>query len=387
MEILRPATDFFINNGNADEKLRTYYYLGRIYQNQGNYEAALATYIRGKELLPQITDSLLMGNLLIAESAILSKLPNYQQMLDNNIQAAELYKGTPRRDYEAGAWATALNLCVYTRNQIRGDSIYQIVIPLAENHPELLSMLTPYTLSYQITYGKKEIIQKAVEDAQKLEKINEWTVKDIALGYHTLGNDILAKQWFDSIPTKGAVSKQPLYLSLKSDILEGIGDYKGALQTHRQLLEMVEKDYEATSKHDIFFSRERYETEIENLNAIRSRERIIWGAIVLGLFILFVAISMFRRYRTTEKENRKQEREIIHLKEINDQDKESFERERQSQAESMKKLKRQVTEMEEQTAQLNALLNQKQALAPEVEKAIRDRMQLLNGMLATHTVS
>lgn len=383
-EIIRPATDFFIKNGNADEKLRTYYYLGRIYKNQGNYESALATFIRGKELLPHITDSLLMGNLLIAESAILSKLPNYEQMLVNNIQAAELYKGTDRRDYEVGAWATALTLCVSTNNKNRADSIYGVLTPLIKSHPELSYRVTPNMLSYLVAYGSQEMIKKAVEDAQNLDIIDDWTVKDIALGYHTLGDNIKANQWIDSIPNDGEVINQPVYFLLKTDILEGIGDYKGALQAHRQLLEMVEKNYEATSKHDIFFSRERYETEIENLNAIRNRERIIGGAIVLGLVILFIAVSIFRRYRSTKKENRKQEREIIHLKEINDQDKESFERERQIQTESMEKLKRQIIEMEEQTTQLNALLNQKHALAPEVEKAVRDRMQLLNGMLATH---
>lgn len=383
-EILRPAIDFFIKKGNPDEKLRTYYYLGRIYQNQGNYEAALGTFIRGKELQPYITDSLVLGYLLVAESAILSKLPKYDQMLTNQIQAAELFRGTDRKDYEILSWAKALNLCVYIHNQTKGDSVYQILSDALKLNPDMSGRITPYILSYLITFGSPEMIKQAVEEAQNLDNINDWTLKDIALGYNTLGDNVKAKQWLDSIPMNGEVINQPLYYLLKTDILEGLGNYKEALQAHRQLLEMVEKDYEATSKHDIYFSQERYETEIENLNAIRKRERIIWGAIVLGLMLLFVAISIFRRYRTTKKENQEQEKEIKHLRVKSDHDKEQFEKERQIQAESMAKMKRQIAEMEEQTAQLNELLNQKQALAPEVAKAIRDRLQLLNGMLATH---
>ncbi len=34
-DVLQPAIDFYLRNGNSNEKLRTYYYQGRIYQNRG----------------------------------------------------------------------------------------------------------------------------------------------------------------------------------------------------------------------------------------------------------------------------------------------------------------------------------------------------------------
>lgn len=41
-EVLQPAIDYFENNGgSATDKMRTYYYQGRIYQNQGNDALAM----------------------------------------------------------------------------------------------------------------------------------------------------------------------------------------------------------------------------------------------------------------------------------------------------------------------------------------------------------
>lgn len=499
LNIIQPAVDYYIKNGNADEKLRTYYYLGRIYQNQKDYESALSAFIHGKELLPHMTDSLVMGQLLIAESAILNDIPNYEQMLSNRIKAAELFDGIGRRASEIQSWAAALDLCVSINNKTRADSIYNIVSSLLIYYPEYKSIAAPYILSYLITYGSSDVITKAVQDAENLDIIDEWTAKDISVGYNAIGNDVMALQWLDSIPEDGKVITTPMYYLLKADILEGLGDYKGALEAHRKLLEIVENNHESTSKQDIYFARKRYETEIENLNAIRKRERVIWVAIIAGVILLFNVVSIFRRYRTTRNENRRQMKEIEQLRRKHEKalkeneslqsetevlqtakteyqtklrrerqekeqlqeamriteeerlrlerekeaareakesaerelsrereelenyrteknaaeeelakereelatyrvekekaeaelatvrhEKEILEQERQSQKESMERMKSQIRDMEEQTAQLNELLNRKQTMAPEVEKAIRDRLRLLHGMLATH---
>lgn len=314
-EIIRPAADYFLKNGSPDEKLLTYYYLGRIYQNSDDYESALGTFIRGKELMPLINDSLVMGQLLMAESSILSKLPDYDKMLVNNIMAAELFKGIGRPDFEVQSRATALNLCVYTNDSVRGDSIYHLIASLVDVHPEFAGIATPYVLSYIITFGKAEQIAKAIEDAQNLDRMNDWTIKDIALGYHALGDDIRAKRWFDSIPEDGAVGKQPLYWSLKSHILEGLNDYKGALEAHNTLLDLVEENYEATSKQDIYFAQKRYETEIDNLNEIRKRERFMWVSVVAALVLLFIVAAVLRSYRANRKVMSRQGKEIEALRE------------------------------------------------------------------------
>ena len=44
-EVLQPAIDYYEDNGSATDKLRTYYYQARIYQNAGNDAAAMTSYV------------------------------------------------------------------------------------------------------------------------------------------------------------------------------------------------------------------------------------------------------------------------------------------------------------------------------------------------------
>lgn len=360
LEVIQPAVDYFLKHGNPDEKLRTFYYLGRIYQNKNDYEGARDAFIRGKELLPIIQDSLVMGQLLVAESAILSKLPDYPKMADNHILAASIFGSVGKTQYELKSLAIALSSCVVISNKERADSIYKVLTSLLNIHPEFSRMVMPNRLSYLIKFGGRETIENAIKDAQNLDIIDEWTVKDIAYGYNDLGDNVSAKQWLDSIPKDGKVAKQPVYYLLKADILEGLGDFKGALETHRQLLKMVEKNYEATTSQDIYFAQKRYETEIENLNAIRKRERILWVALVGALVLLIVVAAISRRYRSAKRENRRQGREIERL------------REKHAQA---------LEENEKLQSETESLLAAKESYLSKLERERQEKQQLQMAMM------
>lgn len=46
-DVLQPAIDYYIKHGSPDEQLRTYYYQGRIYQNQGDDDSAMQSFMNG----------------------------------------------------------------------------------------------------------------------------------------------------------------------------------------------------------------------------------------------------------------------------------------------------------------------------------------------------
>ena len=54
-DILQPAIDYYIKHGTPDEQLRTYYYQGRIYQNQGDDDSAMQSFMNGSDLGESIT--------------------------------------------------------------------------------------------------------------------------------------------------------------------------------------------------------------------------------------------------------------------------------------------------------------------------------------------
>ena len=48
-EVLQPAIDYYEDQGSATDKLRTFYYQGRIYQNGGDDEMAMECFVRAVE--------------------------------------------------------------------------------------------------------------------------------------------------------------------------------------------------------------------------------------------------------------------------------------------------------------------------------------------------
>ena len=54
-EVLQPAIDYYEDNGSATDKLRTYYYQGRIYQNAGNDALAMESFVKALATSKQVT--------------------------------------------------------------------------------------------------------------------------------------------------------------------------------------------------------------------------------------------------------------------------------------------------------------------------------------------
>ena len=83
-EVLQPAIDYYDDNGSATDKLRTYYYQGRIYQNAGNNAAAMEAFVNALDKGAESNDKLTKARTLVAQSTIYYSL--YE--LDNFIETS-----------------------------------------------------------------------------------------------------------------------------------------------------------------------------------------------------------------------------------------------------------------------------------------------------------
>lgn len=85
-DILQPAIDYYTQHGTPDEQLRTYYYQGRIYQNQGDDDSAMRSFMKGCDLGKRVTDSLLLAHTLWHKARCIS----------NSTRQTNLFKTTGR---------------------------------------------------------------------------------------------------------------------------------------------------------------------------------------------------------------------------------------------------------------------------------------------------
>lgn len=82
ISVVMPAVDYYKRHGNADEKLRAYFYLGRIYQNDGKLDKAAVAYSLAEEAAEDANDEVQKGLLYMNFSFIYNKVHNTNKELE-----------------------------------------------------------------------------------------------------------------------------------------------------------------------------------------------------------------------------------------------------------------------------------------------------------------
>ena len=91
-EVLQPAIDYYEDNGSATDKVRTYYYQGRIYQNAGNDVAAMECFVNAISKGGKSKDLQTMAKIYYNQSKIYNSLYEWDNSIEYLKKAATLYK-------------------------------------------------------------------------------------------------------------------------------------------------------------------------------------------------------------------------------------------------------------------------------------------------------
>lgn len=228
-DVLQPAIDYFLRKGTADEKLKTYYYQGRVYQNQGDDDSAMQSFMRGREYCGQASDTLMMANLLVAQGTILYTTYKFDDFIKVNLEATKLYKAIGKIDYEISCLANALDGSIITNDKQLADSILYVAEARVCENEELSSSISPYILSYAVNFGNDQEVVDIIHNYDSIQAIDDVTKIDLAEAYCKIGDSSNAMRVINSIPSTSEHKTSLKYLALKPNVLELNGDFKGAL--------------------------------------------------------------------------------------------------------------------------------------------------------------
>lgn len=89
-DILQPAIDYYLENGSADERLRTLYYQGRIFMNKSDYDMAMQSFLMANDCKKECKDTLTYANMLVAQSILNYSSYQLEDYVSNNMMAADL---------------------------------------------------------------------------------------------------------------------------------------------------------------------------------------------------------------------------------------------------------------------------------------------------------
>lgn len=108
-DVLQPAIDYYPKHGSANEKLRTCFYQGRIYQNREEYDSAMNCYMKAGDLKDKITDTLMYAHALVGQGTLYSKQYKIPEFVRTNIEAAHLYESIGKKNYEIRCYSNAFD--------------------------------------------------------------------------------------------------------------------------------------------------------------------------------------------------------------------------------------------------------------------------------------
>ena len=239
-DVLQPAIDYYLKKGSPDEKLRTYYYQGRIYQNQGDDDSAMQSFLNGCDLKQVVTDSLLLAHTLVAQGTLYLKQYKINEFVQNNIEAARLYGAIGKGIFEIKSYTNALDGYVMLNNQSPADSLLSICIPLVQKNPDGEVYLFTSLLTYTIKFSSPDNLKSFLDKYQDFELSKDETM-NFARGYSKIGEQDKALNILAEISPAAFTMDSLKYASVKFNILDEQGKYKEALHSYKEFSAMLER--------------------------------------------------------------------------------------------------------------------------------------------------
>lgn len=359
-EVLQPSIDYYLDKGTPNEKLRTYYYQGRIYQNKGERDSSMQAFIKARELEAEMTDTFTFANLLVAQGSYHYSTYKYEEFIANNLQAAPLYQAIGRSYYQMRCLANALDGSIVKKNKPLADSILTCCQNFVKEYPDYDSYMIPYILTYTIIWGSDEEIRTVIDSYQDNNELSNVTKLDIALGHTRIGEIKKALEILETVRNDNSLK----YYTIKMEALEMNRQYKEALDAFRSYYGKLEEKHLELFSHDLLFAQKKHELEMASLLEIQKREKVTWYSICGAFVLLFIIGWIYYRYRTSQAQRIIAEQENTRLR---------LEQENQSMR---------ISQLESESENLKNLLSTQNDLAAPIAEAIKIRIEMLNGLLA-----
>lgn len=398
-DILQPAIDYYLDNGTPDEKLRTHFYQGRIYQNQGDKGMAMQCFLRGNDLKDEMTDTLTFANLLVAQTVICLEKYEFDYFIKYHLQAADLFKKIGRFDNEIHCLLCALDGCFIKNNKHLADSVITIARERCRQYPDFGSQMEQYNLCYIANFGTKTELLEFLRHYNSFDSINETFKIDIAYAFKHFGDGYNAKRFLNMVDTTSDECDYTKYLAVKPNVLALNGNYAAAFEAYNNYSSTVDSADMDMLIRDLAFAEVQHVAEKQNLLNIHKRDRLIWISTSCALLILIIAVFIYYRYRLGKTKSLliERDKERLQLQHDNltkenqklDLEKKNAILEKQS-AESecnrhkleAENLQLKIRQLEEESCALKEILQERNDISKPVADAIKTRIEMLNSLFA-----
>ena len=310
-EVLQPAIDYYEDNGTATDKLRTYFYQGRIYQNAGNDAAALECFVKAISEGDESDDILTKARIYFNRGSIYYSLYEWDSFIETHKTAASYFK-------QAGRHHSYVHCLILIVNGYTLNNKHENALPYIDECKQLREIMSfPLLLGFYSSYityledcGTDAELKDAVDEYLNTIPAENIDWLSLANAYQKLGQYEEALQAIERYKESTNTSEEIKYRALKSEIYENLGRYEESLRAYKEYMIVSDSTTWAVMQQDTKFVEERYNLELAKAKESEAKNRltiIVLACIVAVLALVIVVYIIRRRLQITRAKNRELE--------------------------------------------------------------------------------
>lgn len=362
-DVLQPAIDYYRNHGTATDKLRTFYYEGRIFTNQGDNASATICFNKAMNEGQQSEDILTKARTHFIQANIYNTLYKWDNYIEENKQAAVLFK-------EAGVLNSYANCLIRIINGYTLKKDKENAAQYIETCKSIIDSVSIKRkndfyiaqLDYTTNYGTKAEITSVLNEYHNKIQQNEWDWLSMAQTYLVLDDNQQAYSCIQNYQPTPNIREKIRYYAILSELYSNLNLPEKALDAYRNYTNITNSIDLATYEQTTKFIEELHKFEMQTIKEREKTELIVFLSIIIVFVLLSICIGIRIRLiaRTKQKEHLEVEKEKYRL---------------------------QCLQIEEELGNLSRLLAQQHELSETTQQILAERVSLLNKFFATYIKS
>ena len=306
-EVLQPAIDYYDDNGSATDKLRTYYYQGRIHQNAGNDDLAMECFVNAITNGKESNDILTKARLYVAQGNIYYTLMKWEKVYEVNLKAADYF-------FQADKINSFINCTLKAVSAFSQKEDYQQSAKYLTECEKYLNIIPKALLAnYYSEYLTYLIRIEATDNIQDIVGIYLSEIPDDLLDYGTLSNAYIALgEYGKALETINKIDNFPSavseirYYAILSEIHHKLDNYKAALEAYIIYNQLNDAANMKIFEQETQFVEERHNLEMAKARETEAKNRltiIVLGCAVALMASLYIINLIRKRLKKSRVEN------------------------------------------------------------------------------------
>ena len=305
--VLQPAIDYYEDNGSATDKLRMYYYQGRIYQNAGNDAAAMEAFVKAIEDGDESEDILTKARTLVAQSTIYYSLYELDNFIKTSKRAAVYFKQEEKYNSYANCLIKIIN--GYTLKDRPEDALSYIdeckQMLGSVSAKSLLDFYSAY-LVFVTEYGTAQEISNLINEYDNVAPDTHKDWLTLSKAYLRIDKYEDALRAVEQCKDCHNALEEKKYKALVSMIYEKLGKHEEALRAYKEYMIAFDSANNVILRQDTKFVEERHNLEMAKAKVTEARNRltiIVLSCIVALLISLYILNLIRKQLKRSRVEN------------------------------------------------------------------------------------